>query len=232
LLELLLLIPARFRSLSCPVQLLARSVPVALQLPRLALVARKLPQPHSTTMARSQELTHLFQQPTSTAQRHYEICRAYFVDHASAADLAQRFHLHVGSIRAVVRDFAGNPDLGHFFRTAEPRNRAAPKRAAIRDRACDLRRQGHTLADIRTQLHAEGHLVSKAYLFRLLQGEGLATKGQRCRPLPQFGDHAKDGSLVPAVADVRQFVLTNGRQFPTKNPSKNYSVFFGRGRIV
>jgi hypothetical protein len=166
-------------------------------------------------MARSQELSRLFQQPTSTAQRHYEICRAYFVDHASAADLAQRFHLHVGSIRAVVRDFARSPDLGHFFRTAEPRPRAAPKREAIRDRACDLRRQGHTLADIRTQLHAEGHRVSKAYLFRLLQGEGLATKGQRCRPVPQPGDHAKDGSLVPAVADVQQLARTNGRQFPT-----------------
>jgi hypothetical protein len=167
-------------------------------------------------MARSQELTQLFQQPLSTAHRHYEICRAYFVDQASATDLAQRFHLHVGSIRAVVRDFARQPDCSHFFRTAEPRSRAAPKREAIHDRACDLRRQGHTLDDIRTQLHAEGHRVSKAYLFRLLQSEGLASKGQRCRPVPQPGAPAKDGSLVPAVADVQQLALTNGRQFLTK----------------
>jgi hypothetical protein len=103
-------------------------------------------------MARSQELTRLFQLPVSTAQRNYEVCRAYFVDQASAADLAQRFHLH----------------------------------------------------------------VSTAYLFRLLQGEGLATKGQRCRPVPQPGHLAKDGSLVPAVADVQQLALTNGRQFATK----------------
>ena len=40
-------------------------------------------------MARSQELTRLFQQPTSTTQRRYEICRAYFVDQTSAADLAR-----------------------------------------------------------------------------------------------------------------------------------------------
>jgi hypothetical protein len=167
-------------------------------------------------MARSQELTRLFQQPKSTAHRHFEICRAYFVDQVSAADLAQRFHLHVGSIRALVRDFAHNPDLDRFFRSGEPPSRAAPKREAIRNRAGDLRRQGHTLADIHTQLHAEGHTVSKAYLFRLLQGEGLATKGQRCRSVPQPSDHAKDGSCVPAIADVQQLALTNGRQFPTK----------------
>ena len=167
-------------------------------------------------MARSQELTHLFQHPESTAQRHYDICRAYFLEQRTAHELAERFELHVGSVRAVVRDFARHPDLSRFFLTPSPRDRPAPKREAIRDRARVLRRQGHTLADIRTQLHAEGHPISEAYLFRLLQDDGLATKGQRCRPVRQPGDQANDGSLVPSVADVQQLALTNGRQFTTK----------------
>jgi len=166
-------------------------------------------------MARSPELSRLFQHPESTAQQHYEICRAYFLEHLTADEVAERFQLQVGSIRTLVRDFAHHPDLGQFFRTARTVDRPSPKRASIRDRAGFLRRQGRTLAEIRTQLQAEGHTVSEAYLFRVLQDEGLATKGQRCRSVPQPGDHANDGSLVPAVADVQQLALTNGRQFTT-----------------
>src|SRR5207302_475772 len=103
-----------------------------------------------------------------------------------------------------------------FFRTAPAVDRPSPKRDAIRDRACDLRRQGHTLGEVRTRLEAEGHPVSEAYLFRVLREEGLAAKGQRCRPVPRPGDRANDGSLVPAVADVQQRALTDGRQFTTK----------------
>jgi transposase len=167
-------------------------------------------------MARSLELIRLFEHPDSTAQRHYEICRAYFMEHLTADEVAHRFDLHVGSIRALVRDFAHDPDLGQFFCMVQAADRPAPKRESIRDRACSLRNQGLTLADIRTQLHAEGHPVSEAYLFRLLQDEGLAIKGQRCRSVRQPGDHANDGSLVPAIADVHQLALTNGRQFATK----------------
>src|SRR5271170_423464 len=167
-------------------------------------------------MARSQELSRLFEHPASSAQRHYEICRAYFLEHRTADEVAECFQLQVASIRTLVRDFALHPDLGQFFRTAPTVDRPSPKRASIRDRACTLRRQGHTLAEIRRQLQAEGHPVSEAYLFRVLQDEGLATKGQRCRAAPLPGDHANDGSLVPAVADVQQLALTNGRQFTTK----------------
>jgi hypothetical protein len=167
-------------------------------------------------MARSQALSHLFQHPESTAQRHYEICRASFLENLTAAEVAERFHLQVNSIRTLVRDFAHDPDLGQFFRTAQAADKPSPKRAAIRDRACGLRRQGRTLAELRTHLHTEGHTVSEAYLFRVLQDEGLASTGQRCRSVPQPGDRAQDGSLVPATADVHQLALANGRQFTTK----------------
>jgi transposase len=167
-------------------------------------------------MARSQELLRLFQHPESTSQRHYEICRAYFLEHLTADEVAERFQLQGNSIRTLVRDFARHPDLGQLFHTAPAAERPAPKRAAIRERACSLRRQGHTLAEIRRQLHTEDHTVSEAYLFRVLQEEGLSTKGQRCRPVLLPGGVAKDGSLLPAVADVQQLALNNGRQFTTK----------------
>jgi hypothetical protein len=113
-------------------------------------------------MARSQGLAGLFQQPHSPAQRHYEICRAYFHEDATADQLAERFHLHVGTVRALVRDFARAPDVNAFFAATQPGRKTAPKRAAIHERACTLRRQGSTLADIRTALLQEGFDVSES----------------------------------------------------------------------
>ena len=86
-------------------------------------------------MARSPELARLFQQPHSPMQRRYEICRAYFHEGATADHLAERFQLHAGTVRAIVRDFARNPDIHAFFPAAQPGRKTSPKREAIYDRA-------------------------------------------------------------------------------------------------
>jgi transposase len=166
-------------------------------------------------MARTEELARLFQQPNSPAQRRYEICRAYFSEGATADQLAEHFQLHVGTVRAIVRDFARDPDVNSFFTAAGPGRKTSPKRVAIHQRACALRRQGDTLAEIRATLLQEGFDVSESYLFRVLHRAGLtATRQHRSTPLP--GEYANDGSVVPDVADIRALSLEDGRQFPTK----------------
>jgi transposase len=166
-------------------------------------------------MARSQELARLFQDSDSPAQRRYEICRAYFHEGTTADELAQRFHLHGDTVRAIVRDFARNPDLSAFFSNAQPGRKTAPKRDAIHDRACELHHQGFTLADIQATLGQEGFTVSESYLFRVLQRAGLNRIRQR-RPLRQPGERASDGSVVPEIASVQELSLDDGRKFPTK----------------
>jgi transposase len=166
-------------------------------------------------MARSPELARLFQQPDLPAQRHYEICRAYFHEATPADEIAQRFDLHVGSVRAIVRDFARDPDLNAFFATAKPGRKRSPKREAIQERAYTLRRQGATLADIHAALQREGFDISESYLFRVLRHAGLATT-RPTRPSRQPGAYANDGSLVPDSADVRALALDEGRQFSTQ----------------
>jgi len=151
-------------------------------------------------MARSDPLARLFQQPLTTAQRHYEICRGYFLEHATAEELAQRYHLHVDSVRAIARDFARQPDLNRFFQPATRGRKTAPIRQAILDRACTLRRLGYTLAEIRNQLASEGHTLSESYLFRVLQRAGLADRTAPRPPTPPPGARAKDGSEVPPIA--------------------------------
>ena len=166
-------------------------------------------------MARSQEFSRLFQQPDSPAHRHYEVCRAYYHESMPADDIARRFHLHSDTVRAIVRDFARDPDVNSFFAAAQPGRKTSPKRDAIQERACELRRQGATLGVIHTALQQDGFDVSESYLFRLLRREGLAATRHR-RPSPLPGEHASDGSVVPDVADVRALSLEEGRQFTTK----------------
>jgi transposase len=174
-----------------------------------------LPNWDPTAMARSQELARLFQLPHSSAQRHYEICRAYFLDGETAGQLAERFQLHVDSVRAIVRNFAREPDINAFFTVDRPGPNTSPKRTAIQERACELRRRGHTLAEIRAMLLQEGYNVSESYLFRVLNRAGL-TATRQYRATPQPGEYANDGSVVPEIADVRSLSLEDGRQFPTK----------------
>ena len=176
-------------------------------------------------MVRTQELARLFQQPESPAQRRYEICRAYFHEAVTAGQLAEQFQLHVGTVRAIVRDFARDPDVGSFFNADRTGPKSSPKRTAIHEQACELRRQRATLAETRAALLQEGFDVSESYLFRILQRAGLTANRQQ-RSTPQPGEHAndgsvvpevaKDGSVVPEVADVRALSLQDGRQFPTK----------------
>jgi len=166
-------------------------------------------------MARSQDLARLFQQPDSPAQRHYEVCRAYFLDGSTAEQLAPRFRLHVGTVRALVHDFARHPDINAFFTTGRFGRKIAPKRQAIQERACALRYQGATLADIRATLQREGFDVSESYLFRVLRRAGL-TETRNRRPAPQPGEFARDGSVAPDVADVRALSLEIGRRFSSQ----------------
>jgi transposase len=164
-------------------------------------------------MARSAKLAELFEHPTLAVQRQYEVCRAYFLEKCAAATLAERFGMHVGSIQAIVRDFAYDPDPAQFFDQRHPGRKTAPKRDAVLRRACDLRRAGATFAAIRAQLAEEGFELSESYVFRLLQREGVPTPPRRRLPGP--GDTAADGSLVPPVADVERLSLKPGRTFRT-----------------
>jgi transposase len=166
-------------------------------------------------MARSQELARLFQQPHSSSQRRYEICRAYFHDGSTAGQLAERFQLHGDSVRAIVRDFARGPDINSFFTVDWPGPKTSPKRTAIDQRACELRHQGNTLAETHATLLQEGFDISESYLFRILRRAGLTTTRSH-RSTPKPGQSANDGSIVPDIADVHSLSLDDGRRFPTK----------------
>lgn len=167
-------------------------------------------------MARSTQLADLFRTPSLVAQRRYEICKGYFLDEASAELLAQRFALHPDSVRVIVRDFAHDPDLQQFFVVNRPGRQTAPKRDELIEDIVRLRRGGLSLEQIREQLQGQGQSISESYLYRLLQSHGLAEARAPRAARPSPGQHAKDGSAIPACADVRLCSFAPGRSFHTK----------------
>jgi transposase len=167
-------------------------------------------------MARSTQLADLFRSPALVAQRNYEICKAYYLEEAAAEQLAERFGLHPDSVRAIVRDFARDPDLQQFFVVNRPGRQTAPKRDALSAQILRLRQQGLTLAQIRQRLHEQGHSISESYLSRILSRQGLTDiAAPRCQQTEE-PRAAKDGSDIPAVADVRLCSFAPGRAFQTK----------------
>jgi transposase len=167
-------------------------------------------------MARSTQLADLFRSPALVAQRNYEICKAYYLDQATAEQLAERFSLHPDSVRAIVRDFAHDPDLEQFFVVNRPGRQTAPKRDALLEDIIGLRQQGLTLAEIQQRLHEQGHSISESYLSRILARHGLVDiQAPRCRQIEGVRV-AKDGSEIPAAADARLCSFEPGRRVQSK----------------
>ena len=167
-------------------------------------------------MARSDQLADLFRSPALVAQRNYEICKAYYLDNATAEQLAERFCMHPDSVRAIVRDFARDPDLEQFFVVKQPGRQTAPKRDALTEEIVRLRREGLTLAQIQERLRQQGHSISESYLSRILAGQALPDIA-RLRPEQAATAHqAKDGADIPAAADARLCSFEPGRAFQTR----------------
>ncbi len=166
-------------------------------------------------MARSDALARLFEHPINAVHRRFEICRAYFLHQQSASTIAQQFNLHVGTVQAMVRDFAANPDLDQFFRSTRPGRKHSPKREAIAERAAALRAQGKMLGEIRQQLDTEGHEISESYLAAILRQQGGSQDTKRHR-IPQPGESARDGSEVPAIADINALSFEPQRTIATQ----------------
>ena len=166
-------------------------------------------------MARSDELKQLFAQPGTSVHRRFEVCRAYFLEQQTAQVIADRMGLHAGTIQAIVRDFAANPDLRQFFVVTRPGRKTSPKRQAVRQRAEQLRREHKSLGQIQQQLYQDGQEVSESYLATILREAGFSRLPHgRVRPHP--GERARDGSEVPPEADAGELSLENGRIVSTQ----------------
>lgn len=166
-------------------------------------------------MARSSALAQLFEHPTNAVHQQYEICRAYFLQRLTAQSISRQFRLHVGTVQAVVRDFAQDPDLNKVFQLRRVGRKTSPKRDAVFAQVRQLRLEGKSLGEIHRHLNKQEPQISQPYLATILRSVG-EKKGARGAKTPLPGERARDGSEVPAIADVRQVCLQQGRSIQTQ----------------
>ncbi|MGH2781924.1 MAG: helix-turn-helix domain-containing protein [Thermoleophilaceae bacterium] len=114
-----------------------------------------------------------FTRPAQPSQRRYEALRAYFVEGASAAEVAERLGYTRASVETLVRDYRRGR-LGALFCSPRPGPRRQPKKDAARERAIELRRQRHGLDEIVAELARAGTPLSRTAVWEILGEQGLA----------------------------------------------------------
>ena len=119
---------------------------------------------------RRRERAAFFIAPGDVAQRRYEALRAYFVEGASAIEVAQRFGYAPSTVVAMVRDFTADP--AEFFVERRPGPRVAPAKLAARDEVLRLRRAGHSITEITAALSTTATPLNRTGVWELLVAEG------------------------------------------------------------
>jgi transposase len=180
----------------------------------------------------------IFARPVVPNQRRYEALRSYFVDGASAEQVAERFDYTRATIETLVRDYrAGRLEL---FASSRPGPRSEPKKDNARTLILTLRREGRSLAQIARALTAAGTPLGRTAIWEVVSDEGLgrlpleavapasplsvaAPKTQRLRPgdWPDAGtvasEHAGLFLLLPELVDLDIPALVSAGGYPGTN---------------
>ncbi|MGH2846221.1 MAG: hypothetical protein ACRDL0_09470, partial [Thermoleophilaceae bacterium] len=108
-----------------------------------------------------------FTAPSQPNQRRYEALRAYFVEGATAGQVAERLGYSRSSVETLVRDHRRGR-LGELFGSPRPGPKRRPKKDAARERAIELRRRRHGLDEIVSELERAGTPLSRTALWEIL----------------------------------------------------------------
>jgi transposase len=176
----------------------------------------------------------LFARPTEPNQRRYEALRCYFVEGASAEQVAQRFGYARATVETLVRDYRAS--RLELFASSRPGPRSEPKKDSARTLTLALRREGRSLAQITRALVAAGTPLGRTAIWELVREEGLgrlpleaipassslliAPKTQRLRPedWPVSGsvssEHAGLFLLLPELLELDLPALVTAGGYP------------------
>lgn len=148
-----------------------------------------------------------FTAPSQPNQRRYEALRAYFVEGASAGEIAERLGYTRQSVEALVRDYRKGR-LGELFTAPRPGPKSQPKKDAARARAIELRRCRHGIEEIVAVLAAEGTPLSRTAVWEVLKEEGLSRM-----PKPPQGSEAA-AELAPERLSAPKVHVLEDAEWP------------------
>lgn len=129
--------------------------------------------------------------------------RAYFFEGLSASQVAKRFGYHPSSILALCTKFRQTKDRD-FFRDLPKGPQTQPHKDAVREKIIALRKQNHSVYDIRDELERIGkNRLSATAIQEVLKEAGFTR-------LPRRADDERPQRPKPTadeIADVRRFSL-------------------------
>jgi transposase len=135
-----------------------------------------------------------FTAPGEPNQRRYEALRAYYVEGASAVQVAERFGYTRATVETLVRDDrAGRLAL---FASSRPGPRAQPKKDRARALVVALRSEGRSLEEIGRALEAAGAGLSRTAIWEILAEAGMGR-------LPA-GEEQTAATATPAAPKTRR----------------------------
>jgi hypothetical protein len=115
--------------------------------------------------------------------RRYEALRAYFVEGATAGEVAARFGYAPSTVVAMARDFEADPSS--FFLAHRPGPRSAPAKEAARAEVLRLRAAGYSVPAITDRLAGSTTPLNRTGVWEICRDEGyerLATRAAPIRP--------------------------------------------------
>lgn len=124
-----------------------------------------------------------FLQPTSATQRQYEALKAFYIEGLSMESASVKFGFKVAYFRKLRFEFAKKlkQGLNFFF----PERKTGPKGRSTSDetvaKIIALRKQNHSILDIKALLAAEGIVISLDTIDKILKAEGFAPLPKRTR---------------------------------------------------
>ena len=164
-----------------------------------------------------------FLQPDGAAQRRYEALRAYFVEGASAAEVADRFGYSTASVHQMAT-LLRSGRLQMFAETKPGPKGPSKAGATVREKVLALRADQRSVTEIAAALTAQGLPISAQTVWQILDAEGLprlpvrdeSSRGTPARldpvkaaPLTSWPtgtrlpcDHAGLLLLFPAIVDL------------------------------
>jgi transposase len=114
-----------------------------------------------------------FTAPEQPNQRRYEALRAYYVEGASAAEVAERFGYTRATVETLVRDHRAR--RVELFASSRPGPRSQPKKDRARALVIALRSEGRSLREIGRALKAAGVELSRTAIWEILAEAGMGS---------------------------------------------------------
>lgn len=124
-----------------------------------------------------------FKRPGSTAQRHYEALRTFYLDKHSSKDVAKRFKMSENYFTKLRSEFTKSlqQNIDPFFVAKKAGRKTRSTKKNIIDRIIALRKQNYSINDIKTNLHSDNTDLSLDTIDKILKAEGFVPLPKRTR---------------------------------------------------